>query len=78
MIRHLRSLTNRPMLVGTWTDAEWAIRFYEKRGFYPVDTTTKEQLLRRYWGVSDRQIEASTVLVDEVWLNRLETDETTA
>lgn len=29
----LRKETTRPILIGTWEDAVWAIRFQEKHGF---------------------------------------------
>ena len=52
----------RPVLIGTWADAFWAIRFYEHHGFTVVSPGEKERLLRKYWSVSDRQIETSVVL----------------
>jgi N-acetylglutamate synthase-like GNAT family acetyltransferase len=58
---------DRPLLVGTWTAATWAIRFYQQRGFRLVASQQKEALLRRYWTVSKRQIEESVVLADERW-----------
>src|SRR5258708_7257359 len=36
LLAHLRQLTARPILIGTWADAEWAIRFYGKHGFETV------------------------------------------
>ena len=33
LLEHLRGARGRPMLVGTWAAAEWAIRFYERHGF---------------------------------------------
>jgi len=67
LLSHLRSLTNRPFLVGTWEDAAWAIRFYRNQGFKQVSKETKDQLLREYWSISDRQIETSVVLADDKW-----------
>ena len=67
LLSHLRSLTNRPILVGTWKDATWAVRFYRKHGFKLVPKETKDRLLREYWSISDRQIETSVVLVDDRW-----------
>ena len=64
LLAHLRSQTNGPVLIGAWADARWAIKFYERHGFRLVDPATKEELLRAYWTVSDRQIETSVVLVD--------------
>jgi N-acetylglutamate synthase-like GNAT family acetyltransferase len=67
LLSHLQGLTSGPVLVGTWTDAAWAIRFYEKYGFHLVDQLEKERLLRKYWSVPERQIETSVVLVDSKW-----------
>jgi GNAT superfamily N-acetyltransferase len=64
ILRHLRSLSDRPMLVGTWAAAGWAIRFYERNGFTLVSEREKDELLRRYWTIPDRQIETSVVLAD--------------
>ena len=50
------------ILVGTWADATWAIRFYEKRGFKLVSPREKDRLLRTYWNIPERQIETSVVL----------------
>ena len=68
LLAHLRERTDRPMLVGTWRAASWAVRFYEKHGFRQVGPLRKDQLLRRYWTVSPRQIEESVVLADARWL----------
>ncbi|MFZ1920889.1 MAG: hypothetical protein WAU57_04575 [Xanthobacteraceae bacterium] len=52
------------MLVGTWADAAWAVRFYSRHGFVQVSSAAKETLLRTYWTVSDRQIATSVVLAN--------------
>src|SRR5438067_13588550 len=74
LIGHLLSLTHRPVLVGTWKAATWAVRFYERRGFRLVPEQEKAKLLRRYWKISDRQLEESVVLSlaarDQVGRNR--------
>ena len=57
----------RPVLIGTWADAVWAVRFYERHGFKVVSTQEKERLLRKYWSVPGRQIETSVVLADQAW-----------
>ncbi len=67
LIAHLKTLTARPTLVGTWAAADWAIRFYEKNGFRMVTWAEKEQLLRKYWKIPERQVEASLVLADPKW-----------
>ena len=66
-LSHLRKLAHGPVLIGTWADAVWAIRFYEKHGFHVVDPEQKERLLMRYWNVPDRQVEASVVMADPTW-----------
>ena len=64
LLAHLRKLAHGPILIGTWADAVWAIRFYEKHGFHVVAPEQKDQLLNLHWNVSDRQVEASVVLAD--------------
>lgn len=62
LLRHLLGLATRPMLVGTWAAAEWAIRFYERHGFEYVGRERTAELLREYWDIPERQIETSVVL----------------
>jgi GNAT superfamily N-acetyltransferase len=62
LFEHLMSRATRPMLVGTWAAAEWAIRFYERHGFEPFSRERSAELLRRYWKIPERQIETSVVL----------------
>ena len=64
LLAHLRSLSSKPVLIGTWADARWAIHFYERHGFRAVAREEKERLLRKYWKVPERQIETSVVLVE--------------
>jgi N-acetylglutamate synthase-like GNAT family acetyltransferase len=65
LLSHLRTITSRPVLIGTWADAIWAIAFYEKHGFRVVDADEKNRLLKKYWNVPQRQIETSVVLSDQ-------------
>jgi N-acetylglutamate synthase-like GNAT family acetyltransferase len=69
LLAHLREMTDRPVLIGTWADASWAIRFYQKHGFHVVDPQKKNELLKKYWKVPDRQIETSVVLADAAFTN---------
>ncbi len=62
LLAHLREGATRPVLIGTWADAVWAIRFYEKHGFRVVATDEKNRLLKKYWTIPNRQIETSVVL----------------
>ncbi|HZZ19507.1 MAG TPA: GNAT family N-acetyltransferase [Opitutaceae bacterium] len=70
LLAHLGQLTDRPVLIGTWKAATWAIRFYEANGFALVGREEKDLLLRTYWSVPDRQIEESIVLADKRWRDR--------
>jgi N-acetylglutamate synthase-like GNAT family acetyltransferase len=51
-----------PLLIGTWADASWAIRFYQGHGFQLMPTEEKNRLLGIYWTISDRQRDTSVVL----------------
>lgn len=62
LLRHLCRDTERPILIGTWAAANWAIRFYERHGFARVSDDDIAPLLRTYWKVPDRQIATSVVL----------------
>ena len=66
----LRGRVNRPILIGTWAAATWAIDFYLRHGFALVPAPEKSTLLRRYWTVPERQIETSVVLADSRWQAR--------
>src|SRR2546421_684682 len=67
LLSHLRNLTSGPVLIGTWADAAWAIRFYEKHGFRVVSPEQKNRLLKQYWTIPERQIVTSVVLADSTW-----------
>ena len=62
LLTHLCALTSKPILIGTWEAATWAIRFYQKYGFELASYEEKERLLRTYWSIPERQIETSVVL----------------
>jgi len=62
LLRPLRDASARPMLVGTWAAAGWAIDFYRRHGFELVSPQRKTDLLQRYWTIPERQIETSVVL----------------
>lgn len=67
LLAWLRAGVDRPILVGTWAAAWWAIRFYQKHGFTLVSPSEKDRLLRTYWTITERQVETSVVLGDERW-----------
>lgn len=65
LIQYLIKNAPKPVLVGTWKAASWAIRFYEKHAFTLVSDEEKNILLRKYWNIPDRQVETSVVLADK-------------
>jgi N-acetylglutamate synthase-like GNAT family acetyltransferase len=67
LLTFLRQDIDRPILVGTWAAAWWAVRFYQKHGFRLVTPTEKDRLLDTYWNITDRQRETSVVLGDARW-----------
>jgi N-acetylglutamate synthase-like GNAT family acetyltransferase len=67
LLRHVQGLTDKPILIGTWAAASWAIDFYKRNGFRVVSHDDKERLLRKYWSIPARQIETSVVLADAKW-----------
>jgi GNAT superfamily N-acetyltransferase len=69
LLRHAQDLTHKPVLIGTWADASWAIEFYRRNGFTIVPNPYKDSLLRRYWSIPERQVEASVVLADGRWMH---------
>ena len=62
LLDHLVATAQAPLLVGTWAAAEWAIRFYERNGFSLVSPARKDELLRAYWDIPERQVATSVVL----------------
>jgi len=68
LLRHVEGLSGKPILIGTWADASWAIEFYRRNGFTVVPNRHKDSLLRRYWSIPARQVETSVVLADGRWM----------
>jgi len=63
LLKYLINLAKCPeILVGTWRDVNWAIQFYEKHGFKLTSSKEKDELLRKYWDIPERQVETSIVL----------------
>jgi N-acetylglutamate synthase-like GNAT family acetyltransferase len=65
LLRELVESSPKPILIGTWKAADWAIRFYEKHGFTQVSEEDKNRLLKTFWNIPERQIETSVVLKDQ-------------
>lgn len=62
LLRHLETLTDGRILIGTWADAAWAIRFYQSHGYALVPPGETPALLATYWSIPARQVETSVVL----------------
>ncbi len=68
LLGHVGSLTDKPILIGTWAAASWAIGFYRRNGFTVVSESEKNLLLETYWSIPARQVETSVVLADRRWM----------
>lgn len=68
LLEHVQGLVDKPILIGTWATASWAIDFYRRNGFTVVTSSQKDRLLRRYWSIPDRQIATSVVLASPRWM----------
>ena len=62
LLRYVEAMVDKPILIGTWASASWAIEFYRRNGFIVVSDDDKDRLLRKYWSIPERQIETSVVL----------------
>lgn len=69
LLRYLEQVTVKPILIGTWANATWAISFYKKHGYELVSEVEKDILLKKYWSVPDTQIATSVVLAHSTWTN---------
>jgi N-acetylglutamate synthase-like GNAT family acetyltransferase len=67
LLKHLTASATKPILIGTWADAKWAIDFYKKHGFRMLPNEEKNNLLQKYWTIPMRQVETSVVLASADW-----------
>jgi GNAT superfamily N-acetyltransferase len=67
LLRHIEKSARKPILLGTWRDATWAVAFYEKNGYRCLSRQETEPLLRKFWSIPERQIETSVVLANAAW-----------
>ena len=70
LLTALAAATHRPLLIGTWAAATWAVDFYQSHGFRLIEGAEKDRLLETYWSIPARQIETSVVLADRRWFAR--------
>ncbi len=69
LLQHLESTGDKPILIGTWADAGWAIAFYQKNGYQLLTKADKDRLLEKYWRIPTRQVQSSVVLADKKWVD---------
>ncbi|OPY01864.1 MAG: putative acetyltransferase [Syntrophorhabdus sp. PtaB.Bin184] len=67
LLDFLQSTTDKPLLVGTWAAATWAIAFYQKKGYRVLPPHQKDHLLKKYWNIPQRQVDTSVVLAGPGW-----------
>ena len=63
LLKAFSSQVEGKLLIGTWADAYWAIRFYQGHGLRLVSDHEKNHLLNTYWSISPRQRDTSVVLI---------------
>jgi len=68
LLQHLEGMTEKPILIGTWQAARWAVAFYQKNNYKLVSEKEKNRLLQKYWSIPERQIETSVVLANKTWV----------
>ena len=67
LLEYLFAINKSPsLLVGTWQDASWAIRFYINNGFVLHEKKTTDELLQTYWQIPSKQMENSVVLEKQI------------
>lgn len=74
LLNHLYQSISGPVLIGTWADAHWAIRFYQKNGFDLVGEANTMELLDRYWTAAKWHKERSVVLADPKWYRMIQSE----
>jgi GNAT superfamily N-acetyltransferase len=67
LLKHLEHMSDKPILVGTWTAASWAVAFYQKNGYRLVSLEEKSRLLKTYWSIPEKQVVSSVVLAEGSW-----------
>ncbi|HWA39412.1 MAG TPA: GNAT family N-acetyltransferase [Burkholderiales bacterium] len=67
LLGHLEKTSEKPILIGTWAAATWAVRFYEKHGYRVLSREDTVRLLKKYWRIPERQVETSVVLASRTF-----------
>ncbi len=68
LLEYLETASDKPILIGTWAAATWAIRFYERNGYRLLSRDDTVRLLKKYWRIPERQVETSVVLASARFL----------
>jgi N-acetylglutamate synthase-like GNAT family acetyltransferase len=68
LLQYVEGLVDKPILIGTWAAASWAIEFYRRNGYTLLTRRQIDRLLRTYWSILERQVETSVVLADRRWV----------
>ena len=63
LLRRVEAQSGKPILIGTWAAATWAIDFYRAHGYQVTSDAVKTALLHRYWTVPEQQMATSVVLL---------------
>ena len=71
LLKEIIQKTKKPVLIGTWRDADWALNFYKKNGFELVSEEEKNKLLKKYWKIPERQVETSVVLASGRYIEKI-------
>lgn len=66
LLAHLCQIAATSILISTWADAVWAIKFYQSHGFRLLIGAEKDTLLKKYWNIPEHQIDTLVVLINEV------------
>ncbi len=67
LLKNLEATTTKPILIGTWEAAAWAVKFYQRNGYRLLSRPEIERLLRKFWSIPERQVETSVVLAHPRW-----------
>ena len=67
LLEHLQAASRKPILIGTWAAATWAIAFYRSHGFRLLPAKEAAPLMQKYWRIPERQVETSVVLAAPSW-----------
>lgn len=68
LLKYLLGRAKKPVLIGTWRAAKWAVDFYKGYGFTVIEGAGKNRLLKKYWDISKKHMDSSVVLAGREWM----------